>query len=255
MTGDSETGDTPDDASEGDDRLRELEQLCEGQQQQLQHCRKLLDLQIQDRKLFVLEIHDGFVQQCTGALMLLESLAAEVLSQSQPWDEKLTRGIELLRSSLDEARRLMRGLRPPGLEQHGLLPPLQALLADFQDRLGLEVRFECPQSIPRLDSSAELGIYRIVQEALHNVWKHANCPQATVKLAIDNEGLSVSITDHGKGFDPGNVCPDRLGLAGIAERARSIGGIAQIASSPNAGTRIQVSLPHSALSNEAKSDL
>lgn len=240
---------------EGDGRLRELQQLSERQQQQLQHCRKLLDLQIQERKLFVLEIHDGFVQQCTGALMLLESLATEALSQSEPGDEKLNHGIELLRSSLDDARRLMRGLRPPGLEQLGLLPPLQELVADIQNRLGLVVQFEHPPSIPRLDPSAELCLYRIVQEALYNVWKHAECPQAAVKLNIDDDGLSVSVTDQGKGFDLQDVRPDRLGLSGIAERARLIGGMAQIASSPNTGTQVTVSLPHSALSNETKSDL
>jgi signal transduction histidine kinase len=236
-------------------RLRDLEQLSQRQQQQLQQCQKLLDSQVQERQLFALEIHDGFVQECTGALMLLESLAAEIQDQPQPWSPKLAQSIELLRSSLDEARRLMRGLRPPGLDTHGLLPPLRDLLADFRDRLGLDVEFQHPPTIPRLLPAAELALYRIVQEALHNVWKHSACSQATIELGCGESGLTLTITDRGRGFDPAAVAADRIGVAGIGQRVGMLDGTAEIASTPGQGTQIKVVLPATVWLAGAKSDL
>ncbi len=256
MSTNSDNGGTVDDReSGGENRLRELAQLCEHQQQQLRQLGQLLDLQVHDRKLLVLEMHDGFVQECTGALMLLETLAAEVQNQPQRWTQKLLNSIELLRQSLDEARRLMRGILPPDLEKEGLLPPLQDLLAEFQQRLGLNVKFQHSPIVPRLAASAELAIYRVVQEALHNVWKHAQCSMATVALAVDCHEIAVTITDRGVGFNTEAVSPEQQGLAGIAERARLLEGSAQITSAPGEGTRITVRLPRLPPSLDAKSAL
>ena len=159
---------------------------------------------------------------------------------------ELNESLRLLGAAVDESRRLISGLRPPTLDELGIIEAVESLVAD--------ARIDVPQvffahDLPsgRLAAQLETTIFRIVQESLSNARRHAGASRVNVAIeATDPESqprVRVSIHDNGVGFDPAAVPDDRFGLEGIRQRARMLGSEAAIRSSPGQWTEIEVALP------------
>ena len=139
---------------------------------------------------------------------------------------------KLLQGAINEARRLINGLRPPILDEAGVVSAIEHLAADMAAKAKVDVTFEHEVEFERLAPRLENTIYRIVQEALTNVHRHSRASQADVRLVQFDHTLRITVRDEGVGFNPANVAPDRLGLTGVQERARLFGGAAKIISAP-----------------------
>jgi signal transduction histidine kinase len=152
-------------------------------------------------------------------------------------------------------RSLISHLRPKTVAEEGLIPTLRRHVAERGDRDGLSValNLEGYEADRRLPPETEEALFRIVQEALNNVVKHAQTDQAEVRLRLTDGAVSLLIQDRGIGFDPNRVSSraSHLGLTGMSERVRALGGTIEIESQPEAGTRINVEVP---LAEEERGD-
>jgi signal transduction histidine kinase len=153
--------------------------------------------------------------------------------------EKLGELRELQKDALAEMRTLIFELRPQGLETDGLAQALRTHGAAVQGRTGLEVAVEV-EAEDRLPLDQEEALYRIAQEALHNVVKHANARHARISLRRAGRDLQLTVEDDGIGFDPGAVPRGHLGLVGMRQRAERIGAELLISRRPGGGTRVRV---------------
>lgn len=195
-----------------------------------------------DRQWIASELHDGLVQNITGAQMQLEALAHSGKIPAGEARDVVLKAVGLLRKAVDEARRVILGLRPPALDEKGLIGAIKSLLTE-EGPSTLKIRFKADIAFRRLHPRLETGIFRIVQEALTNIRRHSKAERAEVRLAQIANRLEILIRDSGVGFDPALVQERRFGVRGIFERARLLGGSAQVDSQPGKGTRIVVSLP------------
>ncbi len=180
-----------------------------------------------DRQLIAYEIHDGLVQDATAAQMLLNSLLESDGMPAGETREKVAQARTLISKAVDEARRLIGGLRPPILEELGVVSAISALIEGLQDN-HLKIDFTSKVQFDRLDSLLEATIFRIVQHAINNIQRHSRAERAEIRLSQQGEWIHLEIKDWGIGFDPSNVSEDRIGLQGIRERARLMRGRAEI---------------------------
>jgi signal transduction histidine kinase len=149
---------------------------------------------------------------------------------------------EELRDSAAEMRALIFELRPESLENEGLVAALEKQAAALEARHGLEVKPElCDEPDAPLETKGAL--YRIAQEALHNIVKHARARSVNMNLAYDPERVTLEISDDGVGFDRGGDFPGHLGLHSMRERAEGLDGTLEVESSPGSGTRIRAEIP------------
>lgn len=224
--------------------LAQQTRVQEALRKELVRLRPLLDVYQRDRKLVAYEIHDGFVQPLTGSLMSFQA-AREILRGRGPEvvPEAFDEALELLRESLNEARRLMAGLRPAVLEQFGLVSAIANVAEDRRRREGVRIDYDHRGQFERLPPPLETALFRIVEEALTNACRHSKSDQIRIGLYQEGNRLRAQVEDWGIGFQPENVEEDRLGLKGIRERARLFGGQATIDAAPGRGARISVELP------------
>jgi len=224
--------------------VTDRKQAEEALEQERQSLRQLLDVYENHRQLIAYEIHDAVVQPLTASLMNLE---ATVRGLPPPCTEEAREGfarvMALVREGIAEARRVMGGLRPPLLDEAGLLPALEYLVAEIAKDPSLEVDYASDVQFDRLASPLETALYRIVQEALTNARRHSQSRRVRVRLLQQGRRLRVEIQDWGVGFDPEKVDHSRFGLKGIRHRAELFGGSTTIESRPGQGTRILVELP------------
>nr|MCS5616421.1 sensor histidine kinase [Pirellulales bacterium] len=159
-----------------------------------------------------------------------------------PGASDLQEGMRLLQMATDESRRLIAGLRPPALDELGIVEAIESLVADARAEVP-RVQFTHDLPGPRLSPDLETTIFRIVQESLSNVRKHAAATAAEVDISRRGDAVLVRVHDDGSGFDPGAVPDERFGLEGIRQRSRLMGGEPRIISAPGQGTTIEVRLP------------
>lgn len=215
------------------------QQALEAERFALHH---MVQAQERDRRLTAYEIHDGFVQHVAAALMHLEASGlAESAERAE--HQHLRAAVGLLRSAIEEARRLINGLRPPLLDEMGLMAAVQHLVSSLARRDGRHVELEHQLDFDRLDPLLEGAVFRMVQEALSNACKHSGSQRLVVRLVQRQERLLVEVIDWGRGFDPARIPADRFGLRGIQERARLFGGSVRLESAPGKGTRLYIELP------------
>ena len=205
--------------------------------------RRLIELHERDRKVLAFELHDGFAQQLTGAMMSLEVAARLAASTPEKAFAPMGDAMSLLRESIAESRRLVSGLRPPVLDQFGIVAAVEHLvgLNHCEDQLGIE--FVSRGRARRLAAPLENAVFRIVQETLTNIRRHSHSREASVELRLDDDLVSLEVRDWGVGFNPDSVQEACFGLRGIRERTRLLGGSAEIISRPGDGTIIRVSFP------------
>jgi PAS domain S-box-containing protein len=196
----------------------------------------------QERAHLARELHDSVTQALFS--MTLVTRTTELLVDRDPAaaKEKLGSLRDLQREALAEMRALIFELRPGNIEQDGLLAALKTHTAGLQGRIGLPILVTSELS-ERLPLALEEVLYRISQEALHNVVKHAAARQVTLSIDRPGEGVRLRIVDDGRGFEAATVPDGHLGLAGMRARAEKIGAFLDVTSKPGAGTTIEVIVP------------
>ena len=196
-----------------------------------------------ERQLIAYDIHDGMAQQLAAAAMQFQTYSH--LKDHEPTSAKTAfdAGLQMLQQSHSEARRLISGVRPPILDESGIVAALAHLTHDQQAFDGPIIEFQSDVEFRRLEPVLENAVYRIVQEALANSCQHSRSPRVRLALIQAEETLRVEVQDWGVGFDPEVVDENRFGLRGIRERARLLGGEATIHSHVGKGTFVEVKLP------------
>jgi signal transduction histidine kinase len=150
---------------------------------------------------------------------------------------------ELVVDTLRNVRRLAVELRPSALDDFGLVPALERLVDGFSERTGIAVDLAETLGEERLPRDVETAFYRIVQEALTNVARHAGATRADVVLRRTPSGASLVVEDDGSGFEPGSASSSSLGLVGMRERVGLLDGRFTLVSAPGSGTTIRVEVP------------
>jgi PAS domain S-box-containing protein len=208
---------------------------------------RVVQVQEAERGRVALELHDNITQNLCAVLPRWQALANKL-----PAHEKASRGevmklSELLGQTVEEVQRIARNLRSSVLDELGLVPALRATCTEFADRTGVSLKLTCKPLTARLPAEGELALYRILQNALENVEKHARARHVTVRLR-QRAFIQLTINDDGIGFDPDHHPAGRkgkggLGLLSMRERATYVGGDFKIKSVRGAGTEIKVLIP------------
>lgn len=198
----------------------------------------------EERQRIARELHDETAQNIAALVLRLQ------MARRTDDDEIRERHLRELHEDLHRAsegvRRILRGLRPPLLEESGLVPALRAHARSIAGDSELEVSFDAIDVDHHLTPDARLALYRIVQEALSNVLRHARASCVRIRLSDEDGVVALDIEDDGAGFDPRHPEPSSgggLGLLGLTERAAIIGGVARVESTPGSGTRVSVRIP------------
>ncbi|HKG27411.1 MAG TPA: sensor histidine kinase [Thermomicrobiales bacterium] len=197
-----------------------------------------------ERRRLAREIHDGPAQVLTNAIYAIR--IAEQVARRAPDQvaEELTRVRELLKDGVSEIRRFMFDLRPTMLQDHGLAPTLRRYVEDYNRFFAKRIQLKVDEPLPPLTPEQELTIFRIVQEALQNVHKHAGVEaSASITLTYEGSWLHLRIADSGRGFDPTSVVSppgSGAGLPGMRERAKLAGADLTVTSAVGTGTVIQL---------------
>jgi signal transduction histidine kinase len=198
--------------------------------------RALLEGQETERKRLARELHDETGQALASIRLGLKELEAQVGADA------LSAIRDLVGSALDDVRRLTVELRPPALDDYGLEAALDRLRAVVSERSRMEIQLTVTPGL-KLPAETETAVYRIVQEALTNIVKHAEA--SSVSIVVTNAGSSIRavIEDDGKGFDEARVRDGALGIVGMRERVSLLGGQLAVQSSPGAGTTVVAEFP------------
>jgi two-component system sensor histidine kinase DegS len=204
--------------------------------------------QEEERKRIARELHDETAQALASLGMDIGFLAKAKIQSPRDVSRSLEDLQKKTESILAGVRALSKALRPPMLEEFGLLSALEELLGELNQQPSMRIRFAVKGIPRRLTPDAEIAFYRIAQEAIANIKKHADATRSVLLLTYTSTMLKLRISDNGKGFvSPESTsdltCSGKLGLAGMQERARLIGGKLTIKSHPNKGTLVLLELP------------
>jgi two-component system NarL family sensor kinase len=203
---------------------------------------RVVQAQEVERGRVALELHDGITQLLCGILFHSQALVASLSSRDGPAKGEAMKLRKMAGQTAEEVERIAHNLRPSVLDQLGLVAALRDTSTEFAERTGVSVELICVELSARLPAATELTLYRILQEALRNVEKHARARQVTVDLTQPGEFVQLTIKDNGIGFDPDQHAPRRngkggLGLLGMRERAIYVGGDLQVKSVCRTGLR------------------
>jgi signal transduction histidine kinase len=203
---------------------------------------RLVTAREEERRRLRRDLHDGLGAQLAG-LTVQTGVLRGLISRDPAAADALAAELRTeLRAAIADIRRLVHGLRPPALDELGLVGAVQRLAERVgADGGGLRITVDVPSPLPALPAAGEVAAYRIVQEALTNVVRHASAPACTVRLAVDDGALTVEVTDDGVGL-PGSVVHG-VGLSSMQERAAEMGGDCRTEAMPAGGTRVRAVLP------------
>jgi len=202
---------------------------------------KLVSTQENERKNLSRELHDAVGQSLSAVQFELHDLAVVLEPYPEPLITRVDRIRELVESCLGMIRNIARLLRPAMLDDIGLVPALEWQAREISRATGAHIDVWAAHLPDDLPDEHRTCIFRLVQEALNNVGRHANADSVEIRLEGSADSLAISIQDNGRGFLPGKS--KGLGLIGMQERAQSLGGNLRITSEPHEGTRIDVQLP------------
>ncbi len=212
------------------------------------YLRQISMAQEEERKRIARELHDDTIQ----ALVVLARELDDIASSQKGLSEYKKILLDILRDRVNDimagVRRLSQDLRPPALDRLGLIPALEWLASDIERHSELKIKVKTYGISRRFPPEVELMLFRVVQEALRNVWRHSEVTSATVILVLSEKKIEITIVDNGKGFDIPETMDDlvrhgKLGLAGMQERIRLIGGSLKIESKPGRGTTVVIEAP------------
>ncbi|RPJ86235.1 MAG: sensor histidine kinase [Acidobacteria bacterium] len=213
---------------------------------------RLVKAQEEERKRLSRELHDEVGQMLTGLRLALGQLGELREGAREQFDEQLAEAKSSTEQTLRVVRRLAMGLRPSMLDDLGLGPALNWQAREVSRQTGIDVNIQITEPIDELQDEYRTCLYRVVQESLTNCVRHSKAKHVTVELAREAESQAVSLTvnDDGVGFVPSTSVGKGLGLVGMEERVRELGGSMMIQSIPGAGTTLRVRLPFPGVNDE-----
>jgi len=225
-------------------KVRETEKVVESRAQLRRLSAHLLRFQEEERERISRELHDQLGQLLTAIGMDVDWVQNHYPENLTPVRERLEEAAHLVQQAIEATRELCATLRPEGLDGPGLEAALRKYIAEFERRSELSIRFSSHLSLRDIPPGTATNIYRIVQEALNNVVRHAQATKVSVDLQHTEQGLIVSVVDNGKGFESAKVSdPQALGLVGMQERAQLVGGSLEVHSTPGTGTCVSLQVP------------
>lgn len=203
--------------------------------------------QEEERRRLARELHDDTIQSLIALKQRVQ--LAQLATKNGSTDATLTEVVSLTEQAIENVRRQTRALRPIYLEDLGLVTALEMLTRETSQTVGIPVEFQRHGIEKRLSPNVELALYRIAQEALNNVSRHAQASQASLNITFNPQEIVMQVSDNGIGFEvpnsPAEFAPSgHFGLLGLYERAELIGAKLEIHSAPGQGTRVTVHLPY-----------
>jgi signal transduction histidine kinase len=205
---------------------------------------RLINLQDEERRRFSRELHDSLGQYLAAAKMNLT-----MLSRKLPEHPALLECIELLDKCISETRTISHLMHPPLLEEVGLASAIEWYVEGFSKRSGVQTKLDLPRDLARLPQPLELALFRVIQESLINIHRHAQTARAEIDVKISPDQVAVHVRDYGKGMRKDaleqfneNGSSTGVGLAGMRERLHELGGLLEI-HSDHKGTQISVTVP------------
>ncbi|HWR17044.1 MAG TPA: GAF domain-containing sensor histidine kinase [Terriglobales bacterium] len=202
----------------------------------------LLRAQEDERKRISRELHDATGQQLMVIRLYLGMLDGGAADAAE-LHKKIHETVTVVDQTIEGIRRIIAKLSPLVLEELGLIAAIRKEAKDFTKRTGVRTRVAVSDSVGRLSNLTETAVYRVIQEALHNVAKHAQAKSVSLQLTRQGEMLSLVVQDDGVGITHAPVAGRNFGLAGMQERVTMLGGTVKVASAKNKGTRIEVKVP------------
>ena len=203
---------------------------------------RLVQAQEAERRALAHELHDEIGQQLTGLNLVLEASTSETPDQIRA---RLRSAQQVVIELTGQVRQLSLDLRPSMLDDLGLQPTLQWFMRRYSEQTGIDVDFKHRGLNGQISPHVTIVVYRLVQEGLTNVARHARAAAVTVQVWLSQGQLAIVIEDEGCGFDPATALHAQrsVGLAGMRERVALLGGQLSIDSAPGEGTRLFVTLP------------
>jgi signal transduction histidine kinase len=211
--------------------------------------RQILVAQEEERKRISRDLHDQVAQALVGINVHLTTLTQQATVESKGLKQKIARTQRLVEKSVNIVHRFARELRPTVLDDLGLIPALHSFMKSFTKRTGIHIRFTTITTgrIEQLDNATRTVLYRVAQEALTNVARHAQASLVEVNIEKLPNAICLKIKDNGKSFQVDRVLHakknTRLGLLGMRERVEMVGGSFGVESAPGKGTTIRAQIP------------
>jgi len=238
-------------------RQKEKRALAEKEEQRLAFMKQIFRAQEDERRRIAQGLHNGITQTILGNASVARSLLDKLRNETDEDSVKELLAIE--DNSLlvaEDIRRICRDLRPSALDHLGFVPSIRWLVDSFREETGIEVEFSSEGDSQEITPDLSTALFRIVQECLNNIRKHAKATKLTMRLKFIDSNVSISILDNGSGF----VLPEhvsslgakgKFGLIGLHERAESIGARLEIETHPGHGTEIRITMQNGRLGEEA----
>ncbi len=234
------------------DNAAELEKMVDQRTDELRRLSvRLMTLQDQERRRIARDLHDGLGQELAVAKMVLDRIILQKPSETS--GEAWTQASGIIDRAIQQVRTMSHLLHPPLLDEVGLLSALSWYVEGLTKRSGIQTSLKVPEDFPRLPSEVETAIFRIVQEALTNVFRHSEAHKVWITLSQHDGTISVAVRDNGKGIGSriSELRPDSIGvgIGGMRQRARELGGELRLVNS-QPGTLVEISIPQSAFLRE-----
>lgn len=223
--------------------LNNLSDHFEDMRQKQKVAIKIIQAQEEERKRVAREIHDGPAQSLANLVFRVELTQKLVDKDLEKAREELEELKGIVRSSVKDVRKIIYDLRPMSLDDLGLIPTLRRYINKFIDQTGICIELKVIGEEKRLPSSHEVTIFRLIQEALNNIYKHAGASNGKVSIEYVNQQINLLITDDGQGFNVNEVEEDNFGIISMRERCDLLNGKLNITSGRNKGTRINILIP------------
>lgn len=206
-----------------------------------------MSIQEEERCRISRELHDVIAQTLTGINVQLANLKTESTASTRELQQKISSTQRMVEKSVDIVHQFARELRPSVLDDLGLIPALKSYLNSYFEETGIRVSLTAFAEIEQSPGERRTALFRIAQEALTNVVRHAQATSVGISITRDETGITMKIVDDGQGFiiedKAGTKLSRRLGLLGMRERAEMVAGTLEIFSVPNQGTTVTVILP------------
>jgi len=231
-------------------RIRKQEE--ELQEEKIRRLRSVIDGQDQERNRLSRELHDGIGQSLIAVKLQLENAETQNYSMMRAGIDSAKNMIDI---TIEEVRRVCNALLPAALNEFGVVSTLRALCSELGSLAGFNAVFENEGSLERMSKKSQVYIYRIAQEALNNITKHARATEVHMKLSRRDNIVTLEVSDNGKGFIFDPVCfAQRNGLQNMHERTQLLQGEFIINSKPGSGTSIKVSIPYNTGNGKDQTD-
>lgn len=198
----------------------------------------------EERRRIARDLHDGPAQAITNLSMRLDIVRRMIDRQPDLAAEELERLYQRMRVAVSDVRRLIYDLRPIAIDEVGLMQAIQQLCERNQDDWSIPIELAADENLKlTLPPARQIAIYRLVQEVLNNVRKHAEATQIKIQVTTSKKTVTFQISDDGRGFDTTTIPSGHYGLIGLRERAEYLRGHVDIASTPGTGTQVKLVIP------------